>query len=177
MSARRRHLLIGLLALLTLALAWFAPEPDVGVEVVSRPGTPAGPGPGPSVVASAPRGLPNNLPPLRPWPLLRDLEPLPDREAPASDGEGRVNTAAVVPAPVTPPPVAPVTPRLPFRYLGSLVVDEQAAVFLASGNDTIVARSGAALPGDWRLDGVQRDRLEFTFLPTDARQSLTIPAQ
>lgn len=174
MSAAGRRILIGLLAAAAVALAWFAPEPEEMVEPTERrasniPATTVAPK---DIVQLAPR-----LPPLRAWPVPGDYEPLPEKESRdsverAAEATAAAASAAAVQAPPSPPP----TPKVPFRYLGSLVVDGQVSVFLGSGNDTLTARTGALLPGGWRLDLAASDRLEFTFLPTDTRQSLTIAA-
>lgn len=168
MSARQRRLLIGLLAVAALALAWFAPEPDPLVPAIVR----AGDAPDTAVG----QGAASQLPPLRAWPARRAWEPLPARDAeavPVREAPAPVAAAAVS---KVAQPAAPATPKLPFRYLGALELDGATSVFLAAGNDTLTVHPGANLPGGWRFDSASAGRLDFTFLPTDSRQSLTIAA-
>lgn len=173
MSVGRRWTLIGLLAAAAMALAWFAPAPEETVEPTARAVSDA------SLAKVAPMDatrLAPRLLPLRAWPVRGDYEPLPEkesREAPERVAEAAAATAAA--ATRAPPPPQP-TPKVPFRYLGSLIVEGQASVFLGNGNDTLNARTGTVLPGGWRLESAAPDRLEFTFLPTDTRQSLNIAA-
>jgi len=174
LSAARRRVLIGLLFAFALALAWFAPEPVDMVEPGARPASDV---PARMVAAGDAVRVAPRLPPLRAWPARGGYEPLPENESRESPERIAKTTAAAASAaaaqaPASPPP----TPKVPFRYLGSLVVDGQASLFLGSGNDTLAARTGMVLPGGWRLDSASPDRLEFTFLPTEARQSLTIAA-
>ena len=174
MSVGRRWTLIGLLAATAMALAWFAPAPEDTVESTARAVSDV------SIATVTPMDagrLAPRLPPLRAWPVRGDYDPLPEkesREAPERVAKAAAAAASVAAAqaPASPPP----TPKVPFRYLGSLIVEGQASVFLASGNDTLNARTGTVLPGGWRLESAAPDRLEFTFLPTDTRQSLNIAA-
>ena len=172
MTTTRRRLLIGLLALGAAALAWFSPEPEGVVQAVGRSGGVTSDDPSPA----DPSRLAQGLPPLRQWPSLRDRSPLPVDEAVSTPRDAQEAASTAVTAAAAATPSTPVMPQLPFRYLGSLAVDGQTSVFLASGNDTITARPGAGLPGNWRFEAFAGDRLEFTFLPTASRQSLNIAA-
>jgi hypothetical protein len=178
MSARQRRLLIGLLALAAMVLAWFAPEPDPLVPAKMRAGDVAGEAAtgGDSLDTAGGRGVALRLPPLRAWPARRAWEPLPARDAEAVPLREPPALVAAAAASKAAQPAAPATPKLPFRYLGALDLDGATSVFLAAGNDTLTVHPGTNLPGGWRFDSASAGRLDFTFLPTDSRQSLTIAA-
>ena len=102
-----------------------------------------------------------------PWPPLRPAEqaawvppppppPPPPRALPPPDA---------VPAPAPPPPFA-------YKWLGQLVEDGKARVFLAGPQRTEVLAVGQTLPEGWRIDGVQDGQLQLTWLATGATVSV-----
>lgn len=174
MNAARRRVVIGFLAASAIGLAWFAPDQDDGLARNPIP---------PSDVSAAPVSpdgrvaARHRLVPLRAWPSPSGYEPLPEKDPQAlPEQTPREVEEASMAAVETALLLRPVTPKIPFRYLGSLVVDGEVSVFLSSGNETLSAKIGAVLPGGWRFDAAAAGRLDFTFLPTESPQSLTIAA-
>ena len=70
-------------------------------------------------------------------------------------------------------PAKPEAPALPFRYLGKLIEDGKLSVFLANGDETISATAGARI-GDYRVDKVTENEVQFTYLPLKTKQSLPL---
>jgi hypothetical protein len=77
------------------------------------------------------------------------------------------------PAPAPPP--APVAPPLPFRYLGRYVDGGRAAVYLARGDEPVLAVRGETLPGGYRVEEVAPDVVTLVYLPLGTRQRLPVP--
>jgi hypothetical protein len=82
------------------------------------------------------------------------------------------------PAPrVIAPPAEPPVPALPYTYLGQLTDRGEITLLLARAGRTLVARVGDTLDGQYRLERITPQRAEFTFLPRDSRQTLTLRVQ
>jgi hypothetical protein len=80
---------------------------------------------------------------------------------------------AVPPGPAAPP--APVAPPPPFRYLGRYVDGGRAAVYLARGDEPVLAVQGETLPGGYRVEQVAPDAITLLYLPLGTRQRLPVP--
>ena len=75
-----------------------------------------------------------------------------------------------------PQPVArakPEAPALPFRYLGKLIEDGKLSVFLANGGESLAVTAGARI-GDWRVDKVTENEVQFTYMPLKTKQTLPL---
>jgi len=70
-------------------------------------------------------------------------------------------------------PARPEAPPLPFRYLGKLIEDGKLSVFLANGDESISVTAGARV-GDYRVDKVTENEVQFTYLPLKTKQSLPL---
>ena len=77
------------------------------------------------------------------------------------------------PAPVA--PAVPAVPPLPFRYLGRIVDQGEAAVFVARDDRHFLAAPGAALGADYRIEEISPGAITIVYLPLGTRQSLPIP--
>ena len=86
----------------------------------------------------------------------------PKSFAPQPQGETRADA-----------PAKPEAPPLPFRYLGKLIEDGKLSVFLANGNESLIARAGERV-GDYRVDKVTESEVQFTYLPLKTKQSLPL---
>lgn len=69
---------------------------------------------------------------------------------------------------------APVAPALPFRFVGKQRDGDRWQVFLALGEQTLLAHEGQTLEGAWRVDRVQPPSMQLTYLPLGLAQSLPI---
>jgi hypothetical protein len=74
-----------------------------------------------------------------------------------------------------PPPPDPVAPPLPFRYLGRYVDGGQSAVYLARGDEPLLAAPGAALGAEYRVEAVSPAAVTLIYVPLGTRQRLPIP--
>ena len=66
-----------------------------------------------------------------------------------------------------------VAPPLPFRYLGKMLDGGKLEVFLANGNESVVAKAGERI-GDYRIESVTEAAVVFTYLPMKTKQSLPL---
>jgi hypothetical protein len=73
-------------------------------------------------------------------------------------------------------PAKPAEPAFPFQYLGHMVDQGKVSVFLAKGDEPIVAAPGQSLD-HYRLDAVSDTTVSFTDVTTGARKVLQIAAQ
>lgn len=171
MRPPRRWIVLGLLLLVSLLLAWFAPDPETIESPLGDIATV-----GALSDARRLRAAPQ-LPLLRDWPPPRDLPVLP--EAPPNKpnvGHGLDASVAILSAEMAAAAPAKDAVRLPYSFVGRMTLEGQQSVFLGHKGATLAAREGEVLEGGWRLEGVFADHLEFTHLATNLSQSLTIPA-
>lgn len=108
------------------------------------------------------------------------------RSLPAGKGELFANLnwtpppppPAPAPAPAPPPkPAAPVTPPLPFTFVGML---ERGAAkpeaFLAKGEALLVISVGDTLDNNtYRVDSLNANEIVMTYLPLNTQQTLSVP--
>jgi hypothetical protein len=92
----------------------------------------------------------------------------------ATPSPPRRRAAAPTPAP---PPPRPAAPPLPYRFLGRYVEGERTALYLARGDEPVLAAPGATLPGGYRVEAITPEAVTLLYLPLDERQRLPIPAQ
>lgn len=90
--------------------------------------------------------------------------PAADPFAPKDFGPRQAQAAA---------PARPEAPPLPFRYLGKLIEDGKLSVFLANGDESLSVSAGARI-GDYRVDKVTENEVQFTYLPLKTKQSLPL---
>lgn len=68
----------------------------------------------------------------------------------------------------------PPPPPLPFTYMGKMLEDGETVVFLTKGDRNYLARKGATLDGQYRVDAIGPRTMVLTYLPAKAKQSLAI---
>ena len=93
--------------------------------------------------------------------------------------------APPAPAPVVPAgPVAvasvdltPQAPVLPFRFVGSMNDNAEQLVYLARGEQALVARTGDVLEGTYRVLAITQGQIEFEYIPTGVKQTMALPAR
>jgi hypothetical protein len=147
-------------ALAAIALA-------LGVSVVA--GRESRPAPPPAAAPAAPREA--DAPPAL------ALERL---ERPGL-GEARAHLFTTPPARAAPPPSPPpvvaapsVPPPLPYRFLGRYVEGGRSAVYLARGDEPVLAVPGATLPGGYRVEEVAPEAVTLLYVPLGSRQRLQL---
>lgn len=88
---------------------------------------------------------------------------------------------APVAAPVSAAPVAlappPGPPPLPFRFVGSLNDGGDQTVYLARGEEALVARTGEILERTYKVTGISVSQIEFEHIPTGQKQTLAFPVR
>lgn len=90
---------------------------------------------------------------------------------------------AVVAAPAAPPQlsVAPIDltppgpPPLPFRFVGSFADGSEQLVYLARGEQALMAHAGDSLDSTYKVTEISPTKIEFEHIPTSSRQTLVIP--
>jgi len=84
----------------------------------------------------------------------------------------------VVASTVVAPVVAagpPEPPPLPYRFMGRLNNEGVDVVYLSKGDQSFVARDGETFDGTYKIVAMNAQYIEFEFLPTGDKQTLTIP--
>jgi hypothetical protein len=81
-------------------------------------------------------------------------------------------------APPPPPPSSvkrgpPPPPPLQFKYLGKIVEGEETRVFLALAERNYIVKPGENINNQYRVDEVNEHAITFTYLPLNAKQTLT----
>ncbi|MDV6343934.1 hypothetical protein [Nitrosomonas sp. Is37] len=85
-----------------------------------------------------------------------------------SGGSGQV----AKPAPVAPPP--PAAPPLQFKYIGKITEGKMTSVFLSMADNYYIAKVGGRIEKNYRVDRINDDAIEFTYLPLGIKQTLLI---
>ena len=75
---------------------------------------------------------------------------------------------------VPPLPSGPVTPNLPFTYLGKEEADGQWEVYLARGDDTLIVREHMVIDGVYRVDAITPPTMKLVYIPQKLIQTLDI---
>ena len=75
-----------------------------------------------------------------------------------------------------PQPVLPVTPPLPFQYMGRLNDGDDQIIYLGRGEQTIVARVDDTIDGTFKLKRIGINEIEFVYLPTGETQVMSLDA-
>ncbi|MBL8470179.1 MAG: hypothetical protein KF778_02715 [Rhodocyclaceae bacterium] len=155
MNGRRRWL--GVLLGLTLLATWYVAQMDEGAA--PERGEP-GAGPVERRRAHAAAAL---LPVKRPPFAAAEA----DLFAPAS-----FEPPPPPPPKIVAPPPRPVPPPLPFRYVGRLVEEGVARVFVTRGNTTLMLAAGQVVDGQWKVEAISGFDVSFIYLPLGERVSM-----
>lgn len=78
-------------------------------------------------------------------------------------------------AEVVTPPAGP--PALPFQFVGQMNDSQERVVYLARGEQAMIARAGEVLEGTYKVLEITALQIEFEHLPTGQKQALVFPAQ
>ena len=98
---------------------------------------------------------------------------------------GELFAAPAPVAPSAPPPVAatsvkapepptPMAPPLPFTYFGRMTKSGKVIVYLLRNQELLLAEAGATLDGTYRVETITAAAVQFTYLPLQTRQDLSI---
>lgn len=80
----------------------------------------------------------------------------------------------VLPPVKPPPPPPPMAPALPFTYIGKKLEGNHWEIYLAQGEETVIAREKDVIGGMYRVDAIKPPVLSLTYLPLKQVQTLTI---
>ena len=174
---QRRCMLAGGAVLALLAAVYAGPARDVIQPSDSGRASPAREGvlPAPEDASVAPAAA-NDTDVERARERLRGRdrsEPVRDAFAPRSWAPAQPEPQPFVPPPQT-APNASVAPPLPYEYLGQLSEQGRTLVFLARGETPVMGGVGEILDGTYRIERIAATTVEFTYLPLDTRQVLTV---
>lgn len=176
---QRRALLAVAMGLTVLAVIYAGPARDVvqpkAPAVASRPAETATQ-PAASARTEAETATSRDLDMERAQRRLKPPQrgPIQDAFVPRTWAVPQPAPTPVVQAPVSIAPSAPVPPPLPFEYLGQMSEDGKTMVFLNRGETPLVGRIGETLEGSYRIERIADNAVEFTYLPLNARQVLSI---
>ena len=81
------------------------------------------------------------------------------------------SAAAAAAAAMNPQPPSP--PPLLFKYLGKLTDGDETQVFLVLADRNYVVKPGEVINGQYRMDAVNDQTITFTYLPLNAKQTLS----
>lgn len=82
-----------------------------------------------------------------------------------------VPTAAVIPA------LPPGPPALPFQFAGRMNDGDEQVIYLARGEQALIARSGEVLENIYKVVSIDASQIEFLHMPTGQKQILPIPGR
>lgn len=177
MRAAARWGILGAALLATAVAAWFAPETDPPAK--PRRDSAGVPTAGSQRVAAAksvelrePSSVTEVVFPVR--------KPIDADEAGVDLFAGRSWYVAPPPPPPPPPVIAapppkPVPPALPFAFMGRLAEPSgESVTYLVKDNRSFPVRGGEMLDGGYRVDKVGPTSVEFTYLPLNEKQVLSI---
>ena len=102
-----------------------------------------------------------------------------DRSGTATDPTLFGNQTWTPPPPVLPPvkpppPPPPMAPALPFTYIGKKLEGSHWEIYLAQGEQTVIAREKEVIGGLYRVDAIKPPVLSLTYLPLKQVQTLTL---
>lgn len=72
------------------------------------------------------------------------------------------------------PPPTPTAPPLQFKYAGKAIADNETWVFLSQSGENHIAKVGAKINDQYRLDSINDNTITMTYLPLNVKQTLTI---
>ena len=82
--------------------------------------------------------------------------------------------AISVPTPLA-QPATPLTPPLPFNYVGRMVSSSRTVVYLLKGEEMLLVEAGQTL-GEYRVEGISDIAVSFVYTPSATTQILKFPA-
>lgn len=86
-----------------------------------------------------------------------------------------VDRPAIPAAAVQQVPAVPSAPPLPFRFIGRMNKAGKDYVYLAKGEEVVVAESGKMLEASYRVESITRASVQLVYVPLGTVQSLAIP--
>ena len=169
-------------SLAALATAGLGAAGDGTVAPPRDRAAPGGADDAPAAVNAAqpPAAAPATQPPEARTPLL-DLDGLRQARAapPPAELFGAKSWYVAPPAPPAPPPPPPVIPKptappLPFVFIGRMVEEGQATVFLMKGEIVHMVREGDEIDETYRVRRIEPGRLTLLYLPLQIEQTIAV---
>lgn len=108
--------------------------------------------------------------------IASDEDPFMARhwQAPAPPPPPEPAKPSPVAEPVAPPP--PPTP-LPYKFVGQMNNEGARTVYLARGDQVLLAHQGDVLDGSYKVVAIRTAQIEFEALASGLKQTLAIPVQ
>ncbi|WP_092403195.1 hypothetical protein [Candidatus Ichthyocystis sparus] len=66
---------------------------------------------------------------------------------------------------------------IPYKYIGKMIYENTQYIFLEYNNQTIVVKEGNILPGNYRYDYLEKNKLIFTDMRDFSKREITIGAE
>jgi hypothetical protein len=73
------------------------------------------------------------------------------------------------------PPAPPTAPPLPYRFAGRFTDGSEQTFYLSRRDQLVIVKNGDTLESEYRIVGVDDQRIQFQFLATGEIQSLSLP--
>lgn len=167
MEARTRwSILLAALVCTLVAMAYPAEEQDTVVEVAV-----------PSELRQPQIDRPSEavLPTERDW-IASDEDPFAARawQAPPLSAPEPDKPVAAAPIVVSAPPPPP---PLPFKFVGQMNNGADRTVYLARGDQVVLAHQGDVLDGNYKVLAIRANQIDFESISSGLKQTLAIPAQ
>lgn len=168
---KRKHIILAALFVLSAGVLAFADKDPADAIVEATPhadtrpeasAARAGSGTVISITALRPRAEPAGLASAAHHDLFGSLSMMPPLPSASANLQ------------VPPLPSGPVTPNLPFTYLGKEEADGQWEVYLARGDDTLIVREHMVIDGVYRVDAITPPTMKLVYIPQKLIQTLDI---
>ncbi|WP_374581723.1 hypothetical protein [Pseudoduganella sp.] len=107
--------------------------------------------------------------------VASDEDPFAERgwQAPPPPPEPSKQPVAAAPVDTTPPP----PPPLPYKFVGQMNNGNERTVYLARGDQVVLAQQGDVLDGSYKVAVIRPSVIEFESVSSGLKQTLAIPAQ
>ncbi|WP_434514416.1 hypothetical protein AB6Q56_17985 [Dechloromonas sp. ARDL1] len=162
LKPRQRWLILGFLLMTTLLAGYFAEDEPENVHKKQRPVRAA---------SSSVAGKPSNQPALA-VPALQ--APVPQGIPPDRLEIDPFRNKSWYVAPPPPPPPKPKAPPLPFQYLGKVVEEGRAKVFLARQGQHLIVHEGDVVDDNYTVLQIAGGQMVIEYRPLQEKQSLAI---
>ncbi|WP_139057340.1 MULTISPECIES: hypothetical protein [Candidatus Ichthyocystis] len=67
--------------------------------------------------------------------------------------------------------------EIPYKYIGKMTYDNTQYVFLEYNDQTIVAKKGKVLPGNYRYDYLDKNKIMFTDMGNQSKHEIIVGAE
>jgi hypothetical protein len=109
--------------------------------------------------------------------VASDDDPFAVREWQAPPPPAAAPSQALPAAVPASPPPPPAPPPLPYKFVGQMNNDAVRTVYLARGDQVMLAHQGDVLDGSYKVIAIRPAEIEFEAVASGLKQTLAIPVQ